>query len=264
MPKLPTARRATERLSAVQKALRILEVVAAAPGPMSMAAIERATGLPRPTVHRVTKELIRYRYVEPDPVLRQHFEGARLVSLSIDVLRSRSPLGRRREIIDEVARETGEACHFGLLRGHHLLLVDHVDSPAPLGVRYNDGEMLPAHCAAGGKLLLSILSDEEREAALGSRALIRMTEQTICDRRRLLAALAAIKESGVGTEEGEHILGVVGIAVPVQSRGGQVVGALGMVAPQARVPLAKALTFVPSLKAAATRLAEALDTRQSR
>ena len=258
MPKRSAPQNAA-RLTAVQKALRILEVISAARAPMSMTAVEKATGLPRPTVHRVTNELIKLRYVERDPVVRQHSEGPRLAALALDVLRSKSPSGRRREILEDVSRKTKEACHFGVLRRQHYYLMDHVCSPEPLGIRFTDAEMLPAHCAAGGKLLLALLADGELAEWLANCALQRHTDHSICDSSRLQTALAEIKANGVGIEDCEYMLGVVSVAVPVQLDGGRAVGALGISAPSARLPLAKARGLVPDLNSAARRLARTFD-----
>ena len=253
------ARREPRKLSAVEKALRIIEAVAAAQAPIGMAEVERRTGLARPTAHRVTNTLIGLRYIERDLRLRHHSEGPKLVNLALDVLRSGGPRDKRREILSDVARLTGEACYFGLLRGDQILLVERVDSPAPLGVRYNADEALPAHCTACGKLLLALLPKEECEAIVTSRALTRHTVRTIIDRRRLALALAGIRAAGIGTEDGEHIAGVTAIAVPVQLKGARVVGALGLAAPQARVGLPQARKLVPTLKTAAARLAATFD-----
>ncbi len=140
MPKRPApADDAGERSSAVEKALRIIEAVVESAAPINMSAIERATGLPRPTAHRVTNGLIDAGYVERDPRQRGHAPGPRLMALAYQLLRNGTPRSRRLDVLDALSRETGEASHFALLRGPMVHLLDQVPSPAPLGVHY-DGQ----------------------------------------------------------------------------------------------------------------------------
>lgn len=102
-----------------------------------MSAIERATGLPRPTAHRVTNGLIEAGYVERDPRQRGHAPGPRLMSLAYQLLRNGTPRSRRLDVLEALSRETGEASHFALLRGPVVHLLDQVDLPVPLGVHYD-------------------------------------------------------------------------------------------------------------------------------
>ncbi len=255
MPRRPSKK----TLSAVEKALRIVEVVAATGEPVSMAQIERATGLPRPTAHRVTTDLVKLNYLQRDVHSRTVCEGRKLIEIALGVVRSSGPQAQRREILADLARDTGETCYFGVLRGLQVILVEHAASTASLAVRMDGHDELPAHASAAGKLLLALLPEDQCSSLIWSAPLARLSTATITDKRKLLAALAEIRRTSIGIEDGEHIVGVTGIAVAVQSRGGDSYGAVALAAPAPRLALADAVRLVPHLRTAASRLATTFD-----
>ncbi len=242
----------------MQKALRILEALAATASPMAIAEIERRSGLARPTTHRVTRDLINYGYIDRDPLHRGHVGGAKLVGLAVGILRSGALRGRRLDVLGEVARNCGESCHFALLHGSHVRIVDQAFTAAPLCVQYDVDVLLPTHGTASGKVLLAHLPDGQRDALLAARPLGRTTERTVTDRRRLATMLSDIREAGFALEEGEHIAGVTSIAVPVSGSDGHLIGAIGVSAPEVRLNSSGAEALVPALRQAARELASAL------
>lgn len=243
-----------ERLSAVQKAFRIIEAITNAGAPISMTEIERITGLTRPTVHRVANSLIEMRYVERDEQSRAITEGRRLVALALGVLRSHGPRALRLDILRGLARETGESCHFAVLNGTSVRLVDQVGAPVPLAVRYDDMDELPVHSSACGRLLLAQLPEARRDRLLSDMAGLATAE-----RRRLMTLLREISATGIGTENGDHIAGVGGLAVPVRLPCGRSAGSLGLAAPTSRLGATERARFVPLLQGAASRLAAIVD-----
>jgi DNA-binding IclR family transcriptional regulator len=84
--------------------------------------------------------------------------------------------------------------------------------------------------------------------------LIQHTTRTITDAARLSRALDKIRESGIGTDEQEYIDGVVCIAMPVLTESGDLVGAIAISAPNARLGRDQLLMFAPVLRDAATRM----------
>lgn len=260
MPRVATSGKGSrERSSAVRKALKIIEAVVESRSPVTMSAIERATGLPRPTAHRVTTGLIDAGYVERDPSQRGHTPGPRLVRLAYDLLRNGTARGRRIDILKQLSQETGEASHFAVLRGPVVHLLDQVASPSPLGVNYDGVDSVPLHCTACGKLLLSLLPDAQRNSLLAGYQLARHTASTIVDRKRLVLNLSDMRQAGVCIEEGEHVVGVCTMALPVMSRSGALTGAVGLAVPSVRFGAGESKKLLPPLRQAATQLSAVFD-----
>lgn len=250
--KSPTTRK--KATSALEKAFRVIELIADQ-GALTVTQIERQVALPRATVHRVVNELTELGYLARDPVTRSHVEGRKLVKLSLCVMRSSTPHNRRRHIVSDLARDLGMSCYFGLLSGLRLTVLEQADASSPISVRLNGISELPAHATAGGKLLLAQRQDSEVAALLDGGTLVPHCEGTITDAQKLRLHLGEIRLAGYAFEDCEHLPGVVGIAVPVATRSGEIVGALGIAAHKASVDLGKAKSIESKLKAAARRLA---------
>jgi DNA-binding IclR family transcriptional regulator len=242
------------QLSAMGKAFSVLEVISQARQPMTMAEIMRACGLTKPTAHRITTMLADMGLIERDTLRRGFVEGPRLIKLSLDTIGAAAPRNRRHAILRSVSEKVGETCNFGILVGSEVVYVDRVEAKWPLGLRFEAGSRVPAHCTAIGKLLLALLPTSDLTAVVASMPLTRYTSQTTMDPANLMQSLDRIRRTRVGTDNGEFIDGVVCVSVPVITQQGQVVGAIAVSAPQARVNLEQAMTFVPTMHEAAARL----------
>jgi DNA-binding IclR family transcriptional regulator len=260
----PRARAATARaaatgadatpLGASGKALMILELVSAAREPLSMAELVRRSGLTKPTAHRITAALADMGLIERDHWKRGYIEGPRVIKLAFDTLAAAAPRSLRHSVLRALSHEVGETCNFGVLSGSEVVYLDRVEAKWPLGLRFEAGSRVPAHASAIGKLLLALQPLEQRAEMIAALPLIQHTTRTITDAARLSRALDKIRESGIGTDEQEYIDGVVCIAMPVLTESGDLVGAIAISAPNARLGLDQLLKFAPVLRDAATRM----------
>jgi DNA-binding IclR family transcriptional regulator len=121
-------------------------------------------------------------------------------------------------------------------------------------LRFEAGSRVPAHASAIGKLLLALQPLEQRAEIIAALPLVQHTSRTITDAARLSRALDKIRESGIGTDEQEYMDGVVCIAMPVLTESGELVGAIAMSAPNARLGLEQLLKYAPTLRDATTRM----------
>lgn len=248
------AMRDMARLGAMGKAFSILEIIAANRQPMSMTEIVRASGLTKPTAHRITGMLAEMGFIERDTLKRGFIEGPRLIALSLATLGAAAPRTLRHTILRSISEQIGETCNFGILVGSEVLYLDRVEAKWPLGLRLEAGSRVPAHCTAIGKLLLSQLPPRERQQTIAAMPLARYTGRSLIDPQHLAEALDRIAATRIGIDDQEFIDGVVCVAVPVAADNGQVIGGIAISAPEARVPLEQALTFIPRMRDAAARL----------
>ena len=242
------------QLGAMGKAFSILEAIASARQPMTMADLVRVCGLTKPTAHRITTMLIEMGYLDKEALKRGLIEGPRLISLALATLAAAAPRNRRHSILRSVSEKTGETCNFGILAGSEVIYLDRVEAKWPLALRFEAGSRVPAHCTAIGKLLLALLPAHERAAAIASMPLTPCTNRSLTDPTKLNEALERINRTRIGIDDQEFIDGVVCVSVPVITKSGQVVGGIALSAPEARVSLQEVLSFVPTMHEAATRL----------
>jgi IclR family transcriptional regulator, acetate operon repressor len=242
-------------LGVTGKAFSILEVISLNPEPTIMPEIIRSTGMTKPTAHRIVNLLVDMGFLERDAFDRGFIEGANLVGLAYRTLAAAAPRSLRHSVLQGLSELVGETCNYGVLSGGEVIYLDRVEGKWPLGLRFDAGSRVPAHCTAIGKLLLSSLSESELRASVEVMPLSAYTTNTITEVKPLMAAFEEIRRDGIGTDNQEFMHGVVCVAVPVKGEGGRFLGGVAISAPEARLTLNEMLGLVPQMQESAERLA---------
>jgi IclR family transcriptional regulator, acetate operon repressor len=249
---LPRTRENPE--SATLRAFAILEHIAAAEEPPTLEALTRAIGLPKPTVFRILRLLVRGGLVQREVHEKRYLVGERVAALALDVHMQSPRRFERRAILARLVETIGETCNFTMLDGRDVLYVDRVETSANVRLHMQTGSRVPPHCTASGKLLLSELPAARLRRLLGTGALPRYTPRTIVSVLALERELARIRASGVGTDIGEYLADSVCLAVPVRDAGGRMCAAIAVHGPAPRMSLKKGYGFVPAMRHAAAAM----------
>ena len=194
-------------------------------GDLSVPQLAVALGAAPPTVRRVVARLLDDDYLTvTDDRRRVYAPTMRLVALAAQIVH-RSPLRRAgRPYVALAQQRTGATAHLLIPSYDSVLCLAHCDdSEQP--VRAGLHEIVPAHCAAGGKVLLA-WRDRWRESLL-SHQLEQATSRTVTDARALRQELDVVRRQGFAVEDGELQPRVRAVAAPVRSRG-HVVAALSV------------------------------------
>ncbi len=244
--------------SSTLRAIAVLEQIATSDESLTLEELTRISGLPKPTVHRILRLLMRGGLVERQALDKRYVVGPRVSVLALAV-QMRSPHRReRRAILARLVDSIGETCNFTMLDGSEVLYLDRVETSAGVRLHMDTGSRVPLHCTASGKLLLSALPPLQVRRLLGSGPLARYTERTITNIVALERELVKIRASGFGTDVGEYLVGSVCLAVPVRDGHGRMCAAVAVHGPAPRMTLKKAHTFLPAMRRAANEIAETL------
>jgi DNA-binding IclR family transcriptional regulator len=242
--------------SSTLKAFAVLETLVRVGGPVTLAELMLATGLPKPSLHRTLALFEEAGLVAREPNGRAYAVGQRLSRFALEVLTNEPVATRRRVILRKLVADVGETCNLSMLRKGELVYLDRVEADWPLRLHLPAGIALPPHCSASGKLLLAFLPSEERSQLVATLPLPKFTERTITHRQMLANELERIAETGYAVDNEEYVVGVACVAVPVRDTAGEVMAAVAVHAATARLPLARAIEFVPQLADAAARIAK--------
>lgn len=141
------------------------------------------------------------------------------------------------EVLQSVARRTGETAYLGIWRRGGVQVLDTAEGTQAVRVVGLDvGFTQDLHARAGGKLLLAHASDDEREAALAAGRLRKLTPNTITKKSSLMAELATIREAGIAFDRQEFQIGVDCVSSPIW-RGGRVAACMTVSTPSHRFEL---------------------------
>ncbi len=241
--------------SSTLKAFAVLECLVGRGKPATLAELMLATGMPKASLYRTLSLFEDARLVIRESGGRAYAPGPRLASFGLEILRHDSVAGVRRAILRRLVDDVGETCNLAMLTKGELTYIDRVEASWPLRLHLPIGAVLPIHCSASGKLLLALKPAAERAQLVEALTLTRYTERTICDRQLLAAELDRIAANGYALDNEEYVLGVACVAVPVHASDGEVIAAVAVHAATARLPLARAIEFVPRLNDAASTIA---------
>jgi len=241
--------------SSTLKAIGVLEVLVRAGRAVTLSELIQATELPKPTLHRTLTLFEEAGWLAREPGGRAYVIGERLSRFGLDILRNDAAATQRRSVLRGVVSDIGESCNLAVMSRGALVYLDRIEAPWPLRLQLPAGGVaLPPHCCASGKLLLAFLPATEHARLLALLTLERFTERTITDRQVLAAEFERIVAAGYAVDNEEYVLGVACVAVPVRRADGEVVAAVAVQGATARLPLMRAIDFVPRLQAAAQDL----------
>ena len=244
--------------SATLRAFTVLEHIAAAGEPPTLEELTRAIGLPKPTIFRILRLLVRGGLVQREVHEKRYLVGERASALALDV-QMQSPRRReRRAILSRLVDAIGETCNFTMLDGTDVVYLERVETSANVRLHMKTGSRVPLHCTASGKLLLSELPLTQVRRLLGPGPLSRYTQRTIVSMSALERELFKIRASGVGTDNGEYLVDSVCVAVAVRDPRARMCAAVAVHGPAHRMSLKKGYGFLPAMKDAAAAIAATL------
>jgi DNA-binding IclR family transcriptional regulator len=218
------------QVQSIARAAAILRLLAGGSGRLGLLEIARALDLPKGTAHGIVRTLQDVGFVEQDKTSGKYQLGAALLHLGTSYLDVNELRSRSINWADPLAARSGEAVRIGTLLDSKVLVVHHVFRPDDTLQTLDVGALLPPHATALGKVLLAY---DTRGGGYGDLATY--TRRTLATPRVLARALAAIRESGWGSDIEEMTVGEAGIAAPIRGYGGLVVGAIGVSGPVERV-----------------------------
>ena len=235
---MPNSQRNLKRRSTIQsvdRAARILKVLASGPRRLGVSEIADRLGLTRPTVHGLLQTLQAHGFVEQDRDSDKYQLGASLLQLGnsyldLNELRSRSLVHAER-----LATRADAAVRVGVMHGESVVVVHHVFRPDTTLQILEVGAELPLHASALGKAMLAF-----SPADLVGEPLPKLTNRTLGP-AALRDELSEIRERGYAREREEAILGESSIAAPIFDHSGNAVGAIGIVGDTERI-MARAAT----------------------
>ncbi len=114
---------------------------------------------------------------------------------------------------------TGETVILGKPQGDGIIYLAVIEGPQTIRYSARVGDTKPLHSSAIGKAVLGAMPPAERVAALDRLALPAVTPNTITDRDRLAADLAAGRRRGWFVTEGENVADVCGLAAATRLNG---------------------------------------------
>ncbi len=231
----------TSGVGVLDKAATVLGALEA--GPLTLAGLVQATGLARPTAHRLATALEHHRFVARD--LQGRFVlGPRLAELATAAGEDRL-LAAAGPVLTALRDATGESCQLYRRQADQRICVAAAERLSGLRDTVPLGAVLSMHAGSAAQVLLAWEEPERMHRGLMGAKFTATT-------------LAGVRRRGWAQSVSEREVGVASVSAPVRGPAGRVVAAVSVSGPMERLGRAPGRLHAAAVVTAAARLTEAL------
>jgi DNA-binding IclR family transcriptional regulator len=226
---------ATIAIQVIERAMRLLDALAAQPEPVTLKALAATTGLHASTTHRILNDLVVGRYVERvDNGVYQL--GMRLLELG-SLVKGRLNVRDAAQVpMHELHELTGQTVNLSVQQGDEIVYVDRAWSErSGMQVVRAIGGRAPLHLTSTGKLFLSTVEPRQIRAYALRTGLTGHTKNSLTCLDRLERDLATVRSHGYARDNEELEVGVRCIAAGIYDDNGKLVAGLSISAPAERM-----------------------------
>jgi DNA-binding IclR family transcriptional regulator len=225
----------------LDKAVLVLNSLEA--GPASLAQLVQATGLARPTAHRLAVALEHHRLVHRDAQGR-FILGPRLAELAAAAGEDRL-LAVAQPILTQLRDLTGESAQLYRRQGDARVCVAAAERMSGLRDTVPVGSTLPMTAGSAAQILLAWEEPDRLHRGLrGSK----FTATT----------LASVRRRGWAQSVSEREQGVASVSAPIRGTGGRVIAAVSVSGPIERLTRSPGRMHAPPVLAAAEKISESM------
>jgi DNA-binding IclR family transcriptional regulator len=207
-------------VNALARGLEILRCFRPGDPPLNNHEIASRTGLPKPTVSRLTHTLTELGYLIHLARSATYQLGPGVLALGYTMLSGIELRERARPLMEELAQRASVTVALGGRDRLSVVYLEVARGAQVITLSRNVGERLPIECTAMGRAILASLPMRERDyllRALADRAPGRAAEVEESIRR----ATVQIEDQGFCTSFGDWIADVNAVAAPVLALGGE-------------------------------------------
>ncbi len=224
----------TSSIQVLDRAMSLVNLLARAPGPISLTRLAEQAGLHTASAHRILAALMAHGLVEKT--------GAGEYDLGVRWLEVGNRLRARMNIrqvampfMQKLAEQTGETVNLIVRRGDEAVYIERVSGgQTMIQVVQVVGAHAPLHVTAVGKIFLSEDSPSGVMGYVDRTGLPAYTPNTLTSDESLRVELDAIRIERMAHDREEAELGVSCIGAPIRDEEGKLIAGLSISAPTDR------------------------------
>jgi IclR family acetate operon transcriptional repressor len=242
---------------ALRKGLQVLMTLGAE-APLSMADIQRRTGLNKTMTFRLLRALAEAGFVEQEASSRAWSLGLELLELGSLVAARQDLVAVSQPLLAQLRERFAETANLGILRDDRVVYLAIVEGGYGLRMAARLGASDPLHATALGKAILAFAGEAERARILATAPLERQTPHTIIDLARLSEELRATQIRGYAIDDEENEIGARCVGAPILDPVGRAIAAVSISGPAARIDCERVDLLATAVMAAAREIGRRL------
>ncbi|MDT5041863.1 MAG: hypothetical protein QOE51_2848 [Actinoplanes sp.] len=223
-------------LQSVERAMRVLDHIAAARGPLPAKEIAAALDLALPTTYHLLTTLVNGGYLVHLSDEKAYGLGHRVDDLARGLRRQLAVPPEVERVAQVTHQQARAAAYYAALRDAQMIVAHVAECPDHPRIRLLDvGFHQAPHATAFGKLMLATLDLGTAEDVLDETGMPSLTASTVTDRRLLRRQLEQVRTTGLAVEVDEFQADLSCMAAPVTDGIGRFVGAVAISMPTAQL-----------------------------
>jgi IclR family pca regulon transcriptional regulator len=210
-------------------------------------------GMGKSTAYRFVHTLEQLGYLVRDPETRRYRPGVKVLRLGFTAL---SGLGLRQiaqPYLKALSAQTGETSNMTVRDGAEVVYIARYSTQQIIAINLSVGSRLPVYCTSMGKAQLIDLAADDLRALLGEGPYPALGPNTLTTLGALLAELERVRQQGYAVNDEELAAGMRSVAAPVRNSDGEIVAAINVSVPGARVSRQELETVLAPLVVDAAR-----------
>jgi IclR family transcriptional regulator, KDG regulon repressor len=224
------------KVTSLDKALLVLELLIDQGRDLSITEICQKLGMVKGTVHRVLATLVSRKFVQQNGGTKMYGLGVRTLEIGMDSKRERFLRIAMAPFLMELYETCGETVNAAVWEYNGIRYIYRLESEALLRISTVAGARFPGYCAATGKILLSYFSNEDiRQIYSLDKSLKKYTQNTITSVDKLIKEIEVVRVRKVAVDDEEALVGVYCVGAPILNSKGECVAAISISAPKNRV-----------------------------
>ena len=204
-----------KRVPAVDKCFAILDLLAREERPLGVSEIAKALHINKSTVFNMVYTLTDLGVLENGN--KKFRFGARLFVLGKAAGEGSGLINTVHPYLEQISKRTNLTAFLGIRSGMKAIILDKAEAALDLKISSDVGMRLPLLAGAGGKALLSQLSDQEIDDILSKNNLKKFTRHTCIDKKAYRGSIMKVREEGIAFDLEEYLEGIIAVAVPLNA-----------------------------------------------
>jgi len=247
-------------VEAVKVAVRVLDELAIQQRPMGVTELADALGETKPRIHRHLSTLKEMGLIEQERSTERYHLGWRVFQLGEAAGNQFDLRARAEPYMVRIRDELKETAVLAVpINGMPMVIATVENIYGRILISVKPGNRPLPHCSALGRLTLAFEPAALRDAQLVA-PLLPETERSLTDPKKIRSRLELIRRQFFEVSDGEMMVGVNTIAVPIFRNGDQLAGALAIVGSIQNIPNPPRRVQVELLQQCAAELSSQLSS----
>ena len=203
---------------------------------LTLTEIAKRTALSKTTAFRLVRSLVHLGYMMQDEENEKYFLSARVMGLGYSVLEGMDLRELSSPYLRRLSRKCGETVNMAIMDGNELVYVERLKTQQIVNINLHIGSRLPLYNTSMGRALIALQPEtwlRQYISTLPSSA----AGYSRRSGKKLMDILSEVRRKGYAVNNEDLATGLRSVASQVRNRKSEVVAAVNIAVPSARVSL---------------------------